>query len=260
MPHWRRFAAPLGGGGAAQSRKSRIEPADAYGEVNPELVIRVPASRAPPGLKAGLQVQLSNGMVGTCTKIDDKEVGCRRTGERGVEGGGAWGRHRGAGWTGSARGPFPSRSAYGGAAPGPGPWRPGCVPREPRAHARAAPAWWWRCMQVVLDLNHELAGKPLTFDVELVALTPKDRMATVSFVRLWRGRAALPCRSILTDAPSTPEAGAGGPTGAQRSAARPWLWPLVPRAPPGGACISRAGHPGDGLLLVATIAVPARAR
>lgn len=101
------FDVAVTGLAVGETRKSRIEPADAYGEVNPELVIRVPASRAPQGLKEGMQVQLSNGMVGTCTKMDDKEV--------------------------------------------------------------------------VLDLNHELAGKPLTFDVELVGLTPKDRMAKATF-------------------------------------------------------------------------------
>jgi peptide-methionine (S)-S-oxide reductase len=58
----------------SQSRKSRIEPADAYGEVDPGLLLKFPASQAPEGLKAGMKVQLSNGMVATCTQLDDKEV------------------------------------------------------------------------------------------------------------------------------------------------------------------------------------------
>jgi FKBP-type peptidyl-prolyl cis-trans isomerase 2 len=33
----------------------------------------------------------------------------------------------------------------------------------------------------VLDLNHELAGKHLTFDVELLELTPAERMQRATF-------------------------------------------------------------------------------
>lgn len=36
-------------------------------------------------------------------------------------------------------------------------------------------------VQLELDLNHELAGKHLTFDVELVGLTPAERMARATF-------------------------------------------------------------------------------
>ena len=35
--------------------------------------------------------------------------------------------------------------------------------------------------EVTLDLNHELAGKPLTFDVELVELAAAERMAKATF-------------------------------------------------------------------------------
>ena len=35
--------------------------------------------------------------------------------------------------------------------------------------------------EVTLDLNHELAGKALTFDVELVELSPADKMAKATF-------------------------------------------------------------------------------
>lgn len=90
-----------------QSRKERIAPEDAYGPVDPTLTIVRPASEAPEGLRAGMQVQLSNGMTAQCTRLDDKEL--------------------------------------------------------------------------ELDLNHELAGKHLTFDVELVGLTPAERMARATF-------------------------------------------------------------------------------
>ncbi|GLC44806.1 hypothetical protein PLESTF_001097900 [Pleodorina starrii] len=89
------------------TRKQRIEPADAYGEADPNAVISFPISQAPDGLKAGMQVQLSNGMVASVKSVD-KEV-------------------------------------------------------------------------VTLDLNHELAGKALTFDVELVKLVPSERLHRATF-------------------------------------------------------------------------------
>eukprot|EP00197_Chlamydomonas_leiostraca_P010506 CAMPEP_0202865264 /NCGR_PEP_ID=MMETSP1391-20130828/5494_1 /ASSEMBLY_ACC=CAM_ASM_000867 /TAXON_ID=1034604 /ORGANISM="Chlamydomonas leiostraca, Strain SAG 11-49" /LENGTH=314 /DNA_ID=CAMNT_0049545085 /DNA_START=114 /DNA_END=1058 /DNA_ORIENTATION=+ len=90
-----------------ESRKERVAPEDAYGHPDPGMVLKFPAAQAPEGLKAGMQVQLSNGMIAKCTKLDDKEV--------------------------------------------------------------------------ELDLNHELAGKSLTFDVELMALTPAERLGKATF-------------------------------------------------------------------------------
>ncbi|KAG2492468.1 hypothetical protein HYH03_009409 [Edaphochlamys debaryana] len=88
-------------------RTSRIPPADAYGEVDPNAVIAFPAAQAPKGLQAGVQVQLSNGMVAMVKSVDSEKI--------------------------------------------------------------------------TLDLNHELAGKALTFDVELVKLVPKERLGTATF-------------------------------------------------------------------------------
>jgi peptide-methionine (S)-S-oxide reductase len=90
-----------------ETRKSRISPEDAYGEVNPELVISFPASQAPAGLEVGNQVQMSNGMIANVTKVTPEEI--------------------------------------------------------------------------TIDLNPRLAGKHLTFDVELMTLTPKERMMKATF-------------------------------------------------------------------------------
>lgn len=57
-----------------ETKKTRIAPTDAYGEVDPGRVLKFPSSQAPKGLEPGMKVQLSNGMVATCTKLDDKEV------------------------------------------------------------------------------------------------------------------------------------------------------------------------------------------
>ncbi|GIL92602.1 hypothetical protein Vretimale_14021 [Volvox reticuliferus] len=89
------------------TRKQRVEPAEAYGEADPNAIISFPVGKAPDGLKPGAKVQLSNGMVASVKSID-KEV-------------------------------------------------------------------------VTLDLNHELAGKALTFDVELVRLVPSERLQRATF-------------------------------------------------------------------------------
>jgi peptide-methionine (S)-S-oxide reductase len=89
------------------SRKSRIPPADAYGEKDPSLEMSFPASSAPEGLKEGVKVQLSNGMVAKVLKVSKDSI--------------------------------------------------------------------------TLDLNHELAGQALTFEVELMELTQASKMAHATF-------------------------------------------------------------------------------
>lgn len=79
-----------------ESRTVRIEPGDAYGEYDPDLVLEFPASDAPAGLAVGDRVQFNNGAVGTVLELDDETIR--------------------------------------------------------------------------IDANHELAGKALTFDIELVAI------------------------------------------------------------------------------------------
>lgn len=91
-----------------ETRKVRLTPAEGYGEREEEAVITVPADRAPPGLKKGDRVQLSNGMSAVVAEVD------------------------------------PAKG-------------------------------------VTIDLNPELAGKHLTFDVELMALTPAAKLKTAVF-------------------------------------------------------------------------------
>eukprot|EP00200_Dunaliella_tertiolecta_P004956 CAMPEP_0202351266 /NCGR_PEP_ID=MMETSP1126-20121109/7984_1 /ASSEMBLY_ACC=CAM_ASM_000457 /TAXON_ID=3047 /ORGANISM="Dunaliella tertiolecta, Strain CCMP1320" /LENGTH=316 /DNA_ID=CAMNT_0048943357 /DNA_START=83 /DNA_END=1033 /DNA_ORIENTATION=- len=90
-----------------QKNKQRVEVDDAYGPSDPSMVLSFPAEQAPKGLEKGMKVKLSNGMIATCSKFDDKEI--------------------------------------------------------------------------ELDLNHELAGQPLTFEVELLELTPSERMQKATF-------------------------------------------------------------------------------
>lgn len=52
----------------------RLEPSEAYGEVDPERVMEVEASKAPKGLEVGSVVGLSNGMRATVTKVTDQAV------------------------------------------------------------------------------------------------------------------------------------------------------------------------------------------
>jgi FKBP-type peptidyl-prolyl cis-trans isomerase 2 len=59
---------------AGESRTVRIEPADAYGEVDPERVREFPRSDAPDDIAVGGQVQFANGGVGTVLEITDEVV------------------------------------------------------------------------------------------------------------------------------------------------------------------------------------------
>jgi len=57
-----------------ESRTTRIEPEDAYGEYTPEAVIDFPADSAPEGLQVGDAVTLGNGGRGTVLEITDEFV------------------------------------------------------------------------------------------------------------------------------------------------------------------------------------------
>lgn len=89
------------------TRKVRISPEDAYGNIREDLILKFPPTSAPEGLKAGDNVQLSNGLTGRVTQLD----------------------------------------AAG----------------------------------VAVDMNHELAGKHLTFDVELMQLVPSEKLQKATF-------------------------------------------------------------------------------
>ncbi len=56
------------------SRTVRIEPENAYGEVNPELVLEFPADQAPEGLSPGDLVTLGNGQQATVLEVTDETV------------------------------------------------------------------------------------------------------------------------------------------------------------------------------------------
>lgn len=106
----RGFDVAVTGLAVGETRKSRIEPEDAYGQWTEDMTIRVERSKLPPQLsepKLGMQLRLSNGMAATIAEVTDKDI--------------------------------------------------------------------------LLDANHELAGKHLTFDVELVKLVPGARLQTVMF-------------------------------------------------------------------------------
>jgi FKBP-type peptidyl-prolyl cis-trans isomerase 2 len=57
-----------------ESRTVRIEPADAYGEHQPDLVIEVPASQAPPGLQPGDRVRMSSGQQAVVAEVTPERV------------------------------------------------------------------------------------------------------------------------------------------------------------------------------------------
>ena len=57
-----------------ESVKVRMEPAQAYGEKNEQLIFEVPSEGAPEGLKEGDRVQLSNGAPAVVIKINDASI------------------------------------------------------------------------------------------------------------------------------------------------------------------------------------------
>jgi hypothetical protein len=138
----------------------RVEPKDAYGEVDPERVLKFPASQAPEGLKQGMQVGgAAAGLAGPGSRHPGytpaaQQQRCRR----------------------------PPAAPSCAAAPR---TLPACLP-SPRpqvqlSNGMVATVTSMDSDNLTLDLNHELAGKWLNFDVEMLKHCPADRMATVSF-------------------------------------------------------------------------------
>ncbi len=56
-----------------ESRTVRLEPAQAYGDVDPELIVTVPLDQAPPGLEVGRQVQYQ-GRVATVVELTEDTI------------------------------------------------------------------------------------------------------------------------------------------------------------------------------------------
>jgi len=52
----------------------RIEPAEAYGEIEEERVVRLPIEVAPDGLDVDQRIQLANGVQGVVTEVSDEGV------------------------------------------------------------------------------------------------------------------------------------------------------------------------------------------
>ena len=57
-----------------QSTTVRMEPADAYGEANAELIFEVPIDQVPEPLKEGDRVELMNGAPAVVTSVTDAIV------------------------------------------------------------------------------------------------------------------------------------------------------------------------------------------
>ena len=57
-----------------QSVTVRLEPEQAYGERNEDLVLEVPAGQAPEGLSAGDRIQLSSGASAVVLEVTDEVV------------------------------------------------------------------------------------------------------------------------------------------------------------------------------------------
>ena len=55
------------------SRTVRMEPDQAYGEYNPDLLVTVPLDQAPEGLQVGQQVQFGGG-IAVVTELSDDSV------------------------------------------------------------------------------------------------------------------------------------------------------------------------------------------
>ena len=54
-----------------ESVKVRLEPAEAYGEVRPDLIMEIPSEDLPPNLVVGGQLQAANGATAVIVSIND---------------------------------------------------------------------------------------------------------------------------------------------------------------------------------------------
>ncbi len=68
------FEAAVRGLEVGETTTFRLEPADAYGEPDPSLVIQVPASAAPDGLAVGDHVMLGDGVPATVVEVTDDTI------------------------------------------------------------------------------------------------------------------------------------------------------------------------------------------
>ncbi|MEZ4501596.1 MAG: peptidylprolyl isomerase [Dehalococcoidia bacterium] len=68
------FDSAVVGLAVGESRKVRLEPADAYGEPREDLIFQVPADQAPDGLNVGDQVQLQTGQVAVVEAVTPEGV------------------------------------------------------------------------------------------------------------------------------------------------------------------------------------------
>lgn len=68
------FDTAVRGLAVGEKKKFRLEPDDAYGQREEKMIFEVPLAQAPEGIKAGDQVQLSNGAPATIAEVNDEIV------------------------------------------------------------------------------------------------------------------------------------------------------------------------------------------
>jgi FKBP-type peptidyl-prolyl cis-trans isomerase 2 len=65
------FDAAVLGMKVGETKTVRLEPKDAYGEIDQDLIIEFPITQLPEGANVGTQVTFSNGSTGNIINIDD---------------------------------------------------------------------------------------------------------------------------------------------------------------------------------------------